>query len=211
MAPTGDEAKPEADGPKSDHLQLLRALAHPARLKLMGMLSYQRSISPTEFASTRSEPMSEILSHFRTLERLHCIELAETRELNGSTERFYRRSQRVVFDDDHWPLLPEEERRVVTSSTVGNLVDEMYRALRAGTFTAREDAHVSWQANRLDEAGWKATVSILERTLKALVEVQEEAEQRLAESGAEGILATVALVGFESPRDDPDHPGGSAG
>lgn len=206
MAPAGDEARPETDGPKSEYLQLLRALADPARLKLMKMLSYQRNISPAEFAKAQSEPMADVLSHFQTLESLHCIELAETRQLNGSPEHFYRRGQKVVFDDGHWVLMPEEEREVITNSTVDNLVDEMYRALRAGTFTAREDAHISWQANRLDEAGWKATVSILEGTLKALAEVQEEAEHRLAETGAEGMLATVALAGFESPRGGPDQP-----
>ena len=110
----------------------------------------------------------------------------------------------MVFDDAYWQLMPAEEREVITSSTVDNLVDEMYRALRAGTMMSRKDAHISWQANRLDEPGWKATVSILEGALKALAKVQEEAERRLAETGAEGIVATVALAGFESPRDEPD-------
>lgn len=202
MASAGDEARPgAADGEKSGHLQLLQALADPVRLNLLVRLSYQATISPAEFARLRSEPVSEVASHFGTLEKLKCIELAETKQVNGSPEHFYRRTQKVVFDDDFWPLMPVEARHVITNSTVGDLVGQMYRALQAGTFTAREDAHMTWQAIRLDEAGWKDVVSILKRAFQALAEAETEAAMRLADADEEGFLATVALAGFESPQE----------
>jgi DNA-binding transcriptional ArsR family regulator len=49
-----------------DHVRLLKALAHPIRLELLGILSY-RDISPAEFARHRGEPVSNFGYHFRHL------------------------------------------------------------------------------------------------------------------------------------------------
>ena len=201
MGSAGNEGAPDAER-ESAHLRLLKALADPVRLQLLGVLSY-RDVSPAEFARMQSEPLADVLPHFRTLEELNCIELAETRKVDGATEHIYRRTQRVVFDDDSWLLMPDEARQVIVSTTVRDLVGQMSRALQAGTFTTREDMHVSWQSIRVDEAGWKQLAAILEGALSEVEKVEEEAAERLAEADQPGIIATVALAGFESPPDEP--------
>jgi len=53
----------------------------------------------------------------------------------------------------------------------------------------------------LDEQGWKTLIARLDEAFHAAVEEQERARERMAESGEEPIPATVALLGFESPKE----------
>lgn len=189
-----------------DHVRLLKALAHPIRLELLGILSY-RDISPAEFARHRGEPVSNLGYHFRHLEEMGCIELARTRPKGGSVEHIYRRIKRVVFSDRDWLIMPDEARQIVASTILRDLVGRMTQALQAGTFTAREDVHITWRPVTLDEQGWTAVTELLTGTFDSVSRIEVEAIERMRESGEEGLEATVALAGFESPRssDSPPH------
>src|SRR4051794_26062638 len=90
-----------------DHVRLLKGLAHPIRLELLGILSY-RDISPSDFARHRKEPVSNVSYHFGMLEELGCIELARTQPKRGSVEHIYRRIKNVVFTDKDWLVMPDE-------------------------------------------------------------------------------------------------------
>lgn len=182
-------------------LDLLRALGHEIRLHILGILSY-RDLSPAELARERGEPVSKVAYHFRLLEELGCAEVARTRQVRGSVEHFYRRAGFVVFDDEAWSKLPDEVQEVISASIARDLFGRMSTAMRAGTFNARSDRHLSWTPLRLDEAGWKEMMAALASVFDSMVEIQNRASGRLAESGEEGLLATIALAGFESPAED---------
>jgi DNA-binding transcriptional ArsR family regulator len=186
----------EADG---EHIQLLKALAHPIRLELLGILSYQE-ISPKEFAAHRKEPISNLGYHFRVLHELGCIEVARTRPVRGSVEHIYRRIKQIVFSDRDWLVMPDEARQIVASTTLRHLVGRMTEALQSGTMTARANTHISWRPVALDERGWTEVTEILWATFKAVTRAEIRAAKRMRESGEEGMEATVALAGFESPR-----------
>lgn len=182
-----------------DHVRLLKGLAHPIRLELLGILSY-RDISPSEFARHRGEPVSNLTYHFNTLEELGCIELARTQPKRGSVEHIYRRIKRVIFTDRDWLIMPDEARQIVASTILRDLIGRMTQALQAGTFTAREDVHITWRPVTLDEQGWKAVTKILKDAFDAVSTAEVDAIERMRESGEEGLEATVAIAGFESPR-----------
>ncbi len=182
-----------------DHLNLLKALAHPIRLHLLGVLSH-RNVSPAEFARERDEPIPNVSYHFRVLQKLGCIEVVGTKPARGSVEHFYRRTGSVVFDDDYWLQIPDDARRVVASTILNDLVGRMTEAIQAGTFTARQDVHITWRPARLDEKGWTEVTQILGSAFDEVGEAEVRAAKRLAESNDEGLIATVALTGFESPR-----------
>jgi DNA-binding transcriptional ArsR family regulator len=182
-----------------DHLSLLKALAHPIRLHLLGVLS-DRNVSPAEFARERNEPIPNVSYHFRVLQKLGCIEVVGSKPARGSVEHFYRRTASVVFDDDYWLQIPDDARRVVASTILKDLVGRMTEAIQAGTFTARQDVHITWRPVRLDEKGWTKVTAILGSAFREVGEAEVRAAKRLAESGEDGLIATVALAGFESPR-----------
>ena len=186
----------EAD---AEHVRLLKGLAHPIRLELLGILSY-RDISPAKFAEHRGEPISNVSYHFRTLEELGCIEIARTKPSRGSIEHIYRRIKRVIFSDRDWLIMPDEARQIVASTILRDLIGRVTQALEAGTFTARDDVHITWRPVHLDEQGWGEVVGILADAFEAVAEAEVRAIKRMRKSGEDGLEATVALAGFESPR-----------
>lgn len=183
------------------HHELLKAMAHPIRMHLLGILSY-RPVSPAEFARERGEPVSKVAHHFRSLEKMGCIEVAHTRPVRGSTEHFYRRSETIVLHDDLVEKMPEEAHRLIANSILRDFVGRVARAMEAGTFTARKDVHYTWKPVKLDEQGWKEVTEILGSAYQAVDAAEARAKARMEESGEEGLLATVGLMGFESPIDD---------
>lgn len=182
-----------------DHVRLLKGLAHPIRLELLGILSY-RDISPSEFARHRGEPVSNLSYHFNTLEELGCIELARTKPRRGSVEHIYRRIKRVIFTDRDWLIMPDEARQIVASTILRDLIGRMTQALQAGTFTAREDVHITWRPVTLDDQGWSEVMKVLKQAFDSVSEIEVQAIERMRESGEDGLEATVAMAGFESPR-----------
>lgn len=182
------------------HHHLLKAMAHPVRMHLLGILSY-RHVSPAEFARERGEPVSKVAHHFRSLEKLGCIEVIHTRPVRGSTEHFYRRSETILVRDEDLLEMPEEVSRLLLSTIVRGFLGRVARALRTGTLTARTDAHVTWKAVKLDEQGWKEMTEILGSAYVAVDEAEARALERMEKSGEEGLVATVGLAGFESPHE----------
>lgn len=183
----------------AEHIKLLRALAHPVRLELLGILSY-KDMCATDFAEHRGEPISNFGYHFRVLRELGFIELARTQPGRGSEKHIYRRIKQVVFSDRDWLIMPDEVRQIVASTTLRHLIGRMTEALQAGTLTARTNTHISWRPLVLDERGWKELTEILWITFKAVTKLEMRAGDRMRLSGEPGIEATVALAGFESPR-----------
>lgn len=183
------------------HHHLLKAMAHPVRMQLLGILNY-RHVSPAEFARERGEPVSKVAHHFRSLEKLGCIEVIDTRPVRGSTEHFYRRSETILVRDEDLMEMPEEVSRLLLSTIVRGFLGRVTRALRAGTLTARTDAHVTWKAVKLDEQGWNEVTEILGSAYEAVDEAEARALERMEESGEKRLIATVGLAGFESPPED---------
>jgi hypothetical protein len=72
--------------------------------------------------------------------------------------------------------------------------------LEAGTVDARPERHLSWSFLLLDQEGWEKVMAALDDLFESLREEQAAAEKRAVESGEQRIRATVALAGFESPK-----------
>jgi DNA-binding transcriptional ArsR family regulator len=189
----------EAD---AEHIKLLKALAHPIRLELLGILSY-KEMSATDLAAHRKEPVSNFGHHFRVLRERGFIELARTRPGRGSNEYIYRRIRQIVFSDRDWLIMPDEVRQIVASTTLRDLIGRMTEALQTGTLSARIDTHISWRPLVLDEQGWLELTKLLWATFKAVTRIELRAARRMRESGEKGMEATVALAAFESPPAGP--------
>lgn len=95
--------------------------------------------------------------------------------------------------------MPDEARQIVASTILRDLIGRVAQALEAGTFTARDDAHITWRPIHLDEVGWLEVVKILASTFEAITEAEVQAANRMTTTGDAGFDATVALLGFESP------------
>src|ERR1043166_4271590 len=68
---------------------LLRAISHPLRHRLLGMLD-GRVASPNQLARELEWPLGRVSYHIRLLSDLGAIELVRTEPRRGALEHFYR-------------------------------------------------------------------------------------------------------------------------
>jgi len=71
---------------------LLNALGHPLRRRILREMATQERSSPRELAAILSEPLSNVSYHVRVLVECDVLELVGTRAVRGSTQHFYRAS-----------------------------------------------------------------------------------------------------------------------
>lgn len=81
-----------ADDHKTD--DLLLALRHPLRRRILHMLSGKEPLSPRELADALNQPLSNISYHVRILADCGAAKLVRTQQVRGSTQHFYRASVR---------------------------------------------------------------------------------------------------------------------
>ena len=72
--------------------------------------------------------------------------------------------------------------------------------MKAGTFEARDDRHLTHKRMVLDEVGWEEMTKLLNDVLAQVEKIESGSRARLkkADNGA-GISTTMALAHFESP------------
>ena len=117
----------------------------------------------------------------------------------GAVEHFWRATDLVIFEDETWAALPASMRASFSWITFEQLTERVSAAIIAGTFNARSDRHLSWTPVMLDQLGWGRLIAAADVAFRTVLEEQDRANRRLAESGERSVLATTALAVFESP------------
>ncbi len=69
---------------------LLSALRHPLRRRILRLLADGEAWSPRRMAAALRQPLSNVSYHVRVLAERSAITLVETRPSRGSVEHFYR-------------------------------------------------------------------------------------------------------------------------
>ena len=183
---------------------LARAVAHPLRIEALSILT-ERPASPKELAAELGAPVGNISYHVRELERLGMIELVEEKKRRGAIEHFYRAVQYPMMDAPEWEKLKPAKRRVMSVWIVQLMFADAFKALRAGTFDARGNRHLSRTDMRVDERGWEELVEIQAKALRAVLAVRERNAKRLAKADGEGAIDAVAWMScFELPEPPTD-------
>jgi DNA-binding transcriptional ArsR family regulator len=77
------------DALRHETSDLLRALAHPIRLAILGRLDDIGELSPRAFSNDHPAGLAAASHHFRALARGGLIELARTEQRRGAIEHFY--------------------------------------------------------------------------------------------------------------------------
>lgn len=70
--------------------QILRALRHPLRCRMLRQMRDAESISPRKLSIEFAHPVSNLAYHMRVLAECDAVTLVGTRPSRGSVEHFYR-------------------------------------------------------------------------------------------------------------------------
>lgn len=182
--------------------RIAKALSHPMRARILMILN-ERVASPNEIADEIEERLPNVSYHVRALLDLGTIELVDTAQRRGAVEHYYRAVVRPFFSDRDWKRLPRSGRQAISDSILQILWEDLSDAIKAGTFEARDDRHLTHARMVLDEEGWAEMTELFARTLAETEKIEARSKSRLKKAGEEAeIPATFALVHFESPPRD---------
>jgi DNA-binding transcriptional ArsR family regulator len=194
--------KPFAD--LSDQ-RVVKALAHPLRVQILGLLE-QQTASPSELAAELRVPLGNVSYHVRQLQAFGLIRLVRTTPRRGSIEHHYELVARPDITDQAWDGLPDIVKHAMVGAALAPLGRMVNDAAVLGGFSRRE-AHLSRTALTLDDDGWRQVSELLVGMFDKLAEIERGSIERLAESDAEPSHSTVVLMNFESPPVPDGHHG----
>ena len=168
------------------------------------MILNERVASPNEIAEDIHERLPNVSYHVRALLDLGCIELVDTAQRRGAIEHYYRAVVRPFFSDSDWKRIPRSGRQAISDSILQILWEDLSDSMKAGTFEARTDRHLTHSQMVLDQEGWKEMTDLLSGVLTEVEKIESRSKARIkkAEDGA-AIPTTFALMHFESPPREP--------
>jgi DNA-binding transcriptional ArsR family regulator len=177
-------------------VRVVKALAHPTRVRILHILRDRELASPVELAGELGLPLGTVGYHVRRLEVLGFIELAKRTQRRGAVEHHYRARSALDLPAEPGPA-PSRARRGKRATAALAAVGEAQEALARGGF----DGVVALAESRrltLDASG--------SRHLDAALQEWEATVERIARAcahrrGAAGGCTLVAMR-FEAPADD---------
>jgi DNA-binding transcriptional ArsR family regulator len=194
----GTKKKARTAGKEVVEDRLVRALSNPIRARALAIFN-ERVASPKEISETLGVPVSKLSYHVRVLREFECIELTHTKQRRGATEHFYRGTTRSFLSDTNWERLSPAAKSGVSIAGLKMIFDAAKDAMDSNTFDSRGDRHLSCTPVVIDDRGWQDLTALLAGTLDRVLGIQAESAGRLVEAKADGMCASVSILGFETP------------
>jgi len=145
--------------------------------------------------------MSHVSRCFRELAKWGFIEIVEERNggrRGGGVERIYRSTQRPHFDAPIWESFPLLVRDEISRFFLANYFGRVADAIKAGTFDADTDRHLSWKPIIVDREAWTDISESLDQILEGLPRLEVESVERTDD--IESLISTtVGLASFRCP------------
>jgi DNA-binding transcriptional ArsR family regulator len=167
---------------------LLRAISHPLRHRLLGMLD-GRVASPNQLARELGLPLGRVSYHIRLLSDLGAIELVRTEPRRGALEHFYKAVTSVWFSEGDWTKLPRSARRGILGQNLQQIFGDVTAAADDGGFD-HPSSLVLRAPLQLDAAGLEEVAQLLRGALDRARELSVEGE-----AGRTPVEVSVLLFG----------------
>ena len=196
-----------------DDANLVRALAHPLRARILGILEERRA-SPSELAEELSAPLGTVSYHVRTLAQLGLIKLVKKTPRRGAIEHHYEALGVARVSDRAWEQTPALVKSAMVRSALADVGRSVNEAAALGGFD-RPEAHLTRSRLTLDEQGFRQLSEQLAKLVERAEKISAESERRLRRAGHAGerrsTLVTMLFEGVPAVEATPDAAGdGSA-
>jgi DNA-binding transcriptional ArsR family regulator len=187
---------------------LVKALGHPLRLRLLEAIIDDEEQSPVVLARRFGQPLASVSRHVRILRDLGFVELTRTEPRRGAVEHFYRAIRLAFIDDAHWDRMPVALRRGLARQTFRKVFAEASVAGAYGGFDP-DYAHLDRIPLELDEAGRREVSEALHDFMRQAESIQRRSDARRSTARpTDNVTSTrIALLHFEAI--DPSEPNGT--
>ncbi|MDQ4049841.1 MAG: winged helix-turn-helix domain-containing protein [Actinomycetota bacterium] len=177
-------------------VNLVRALAHPLRARVLGILEERRA-SPRELADELGAPLGTVSYHVRTLAQLKLIKLVKKTPRRGAIEHHYEAVGVARVSDRAWAETPAIVKNAMVRSALGDVARSVNEAAALGGFD-RPESHLTRSRLTLDEQGWKELADELTKLVAQAEKIHSESEKRLRQTNHEGERhSTLVMMLFE--------------
>jgi DNA-binding transcriptional ArsR family regulator len=185
--------------PETIDQRLVRALAHPLRVRILEILC-ERVASPIRLSLELDTGLTHVAYHTRALDKCGCLELVDTAKRRGATEHFYKAAPGAFIGSPAWRNVPRSVRGGISGASLQTFMDMAVAAIEAGTLDDRDDTTLSWMPLRLDDRGWDEITAIMRDTNERILAAQSRSRRRLTrrKGGVDPISAVVSLANFET-------------
>ncbi len=189
--------------------RLIKALAHPLRVRILSILETRDMASPNEMAEELGVSLGVMSYHVRRLHALGFLELVKRTPRRGAIEHHYRAKARPRVTDEGWAETPSIVKRAMVGASLQQITGYINAAAGQGGFD-RGDAHLSRTVLMLDDEGWKQLAGEMAQWMGRVEQLEEESLQRMADAGEDSATAAkrsaAILMLFEAdgvPENDP--------
>lgn len=194
--------------------RLIKALAHPLRIRILAILEEREIASPNELSDLLGVSLGVMSYHVRRLHALGFLELVKRTPRRGAIEHHYRAVARPAVTDEGWAETPSIVKRAMVGASLDQVTGYVNAAAARGGFD-RADAHLSRRAVTLDEQGWRELAGQLEALNAKLDEIEAASGERLRAAGeaepGDVMTSGVVLMLFEAAGVPEDGTAGQAG
>jgi len=181
---------------------LAKALAHPLRTRILASLE-GRTASPSELADELEAPLGVLSYHVRRLSALGFVKLVKRVPRRGAVEHYYTAVSRPRITDQAWGSAPAVVKEATLGAALAQIGDHVNAAAAAGGFDARE-AHLTRSPVTVDEQGFRALATELEKLTGRIRQIELDSAKRLAGKDHPGEReATVVMMLFNTVRPAP--------
>jgi hypothetical protein len=198
------------DCPVPFTLRVSKAIADELCLKILEVANRRKISAPEFHAEFGGDTVDGIRRRFKMLERVGWLTRVGTKtggRRRSAVELFYRATAPAILDREDWAeALPSAGPAPAAWTTFVRFAEAVKDAIATGTFESRLDNHFSWSLLLLDMEGWGKVATAVDALFALIFSEWEAAETRIAESGEQPIMTTIALAAFESPRAEAKEP-----
>jgi len=184
--------------------RIAKVFADPLNLAIIKVLN-ESAMSPTELHGVLGGASVAALDHrCKTLTKLGWVAKVDALTgglRRGATENFYQATCPDLNEAAILNRVPAAARTGEAWENFQIFCESAVGAIKAGTFNARDDRHLSMCRLLVDETGWGQVIAVLRSCDKALARIEYEAGHRLKVSTKKSGKRKVGLLiaGFVSP------------
>ena len=114
-----------------DDPRLVKALAHPVRVRIMGILE-KRAASPKDLSVELGVPLENVSYHVRALKDFGFIKQTKQRIVRGTVQRHYRAVARPRITAAAWEKLPDVVREALDTASIDQIMHVVDKAAQEG-------------------------------------------------------------------------------
>jgi DNA-binding transcriptional ArsR family regulator len=184
-----------------DDPRLVKALAHPVRVRILGILEH-RTATPKELAAELGLPLENTSYHVRTLLKFGFIRLERKRQVRGAVEHHYRAVARPRVSAKAWEQMPESLKQAMNAANISQLSELVNRGVAQGKFS-RPESQLQRMPYTVDDEGFREASAILSEALERISEVEKRARARVQRGESDPVQIVTAVMLFDRPDPGP--------